>query len=153
MSCRSTKGRYLVNKTRCVITLITEYLTWLVKTKAKGKEKAIYRRMMAHDSCWAWSPFERELASEAASRHTERGSHLNRNVLFWQKTNSSNTMEGSGASSATGRCVKHLGTIHMGTMGENLPAPQARFPSFHFLDISITLNWETLGNTNSCHLC
>lgn len=41
MSCRSTKGRYLKNKTRCVITLITEYLTWLVKTKAEGKGKTI----------------------------------------------------------------------------------------------------------------
>lgn len=39
MSCRSTKGRYLANKSRCIITLITEYLTWLVKTKAWGNFK------------------------------------------------------------------------------------------------------------------
>lgn len=38
MSCRSTKGRYLENKTRCVITLITEYLTWLIKTKEKRRK-------------------------------------------------------------------------------------------------------------------
>lgn len=36
MSCRSTKGRYLANKSRCIITLITEYLTWLIKTKTWG---------------------------------------------------------------------------------------------------------------------
>lgn len=39
MSCRSTKGRYLANKSRCIITLITEYLTWLVKTKTWGNFK------------------------------------------------------------------------------------------------------------------
>lgn len=36
MSCRSTKGRYLANKSRCIITLTTEYLTWLIKTKTWG---------------------------------------------------------------------------------------------------------------------
>lgn len=44
MSCRSTKGRYLASESRCIITLITEYLTWLVKTKTwetlkRGEEK------------------------------------------------------------------------------------------------------------------
>lgn len=39
MSCRSTKGRYLASESRCIITLITEYLTWLVKTKTRGNFK------------------------------------------------------------------------------------------------------------------
>lgn len=44
MSCRSTKGRYLANESRCIITLITEYLTWLVKTKTWGNFKKKYKK-------------------------------------------------------------------------------------------------------------
>ena len=36
MSYRSTKGSSLENQPRCIITLITAYLTWLVKREAQG---------------------------------------------------------------------------------------------------------------------
>lgn len=36
MSYRSTKGSSLENQPRCIITLITAYLTWLVKRETRG---------------------------------------------------------------------------------------------------------------------
>ena len=52
MSCRSTKGRYLANKSRCIITLITEYLTWLVKTKTWGNFKKKKTKKGKEDHRW-----------------------------------------------------------------------------------------------------
>lgn len=36
MSYRSTKGSSLKHQPRCIITLITAYLTWLIKRETQG---------------------------------------------------------------------------------------------------------------------
>lgn len=159
MSCRSTKGRYLENKTRCVITLITEYLTWRVKDKGKRKRKDHFKTEMAGtgDSRWAEGPSEPRTVV-VCWHQRQQASIWSWGVAGTQKCFLTDSAQrwcvwGSRASSAAGRCVKRLGTIQRGTMGERLARSSGALSGFHFLDISITLNWETLGNTNSCRLC
>lgn len=95
MSCRSTKGRYLANESRCIITLITEYLTWLVKTKThgnfkkknkKGKKSRRWWQVPAGDGEGSLKPGMREVRGEGArEKEQKRERREMRKEQFCQK--------------------------------------------------------------------